>query len=312
MGEAAETGESGATFDEYVPPKRENTQEIPLPRPTREVRETDNVLAEICHDMRTPLSAILGFSELMKTQAFGPLGAACYDTYCGQIYSAASFLLDLVNDIMDYAKAGSGADSLELEEVDVAELVGETIALMQVQATVAQLNLSASISSDLGVVRTDKTKLRQILLNLIANAVKFTRPGGRISVNVALAHECNAMTLRIRDNGIGIAAADLAMAMRPFGQIRAAQKNTPKGSGLGLPLTKRYAELLGGVLEIRSGPGVGTTAVVRLPIDSASATNAPAIVDPRAARIDSSISSFPTLITAAALESGLRRRDDPR
>lgn len=265
MGRAAETGEAAATLGEQARRRRRNPEKISFPRAT-ESRKTDKVLAEICHDMRTPLSAILGFSELMKGQAFGPLGAPCYDAYCGQIHNAATFLLDLVNDIIDYAKAGSGAEPVELEHIDVAELVHAAVALMQGQASAARLSLAISISSELGIVRTDKTKLQRILLNLISNAVKFTRPGGRILVDAALAHKGNAMTLRILDNGIGIAPEDLALAMRPFGQIKAAQKNAPRGSGLGLPLTKRYAELLGGTVEIKSRLGAGTTAIVRLPI----------------------------------------------
>lgn len=290
MSEATERGEPSAAFGEHARSTRGKTEETTLPRAAAASRETDQVLAKVCHDMRTPLSVILGFSELLKTEVTGPHCAACYDAYCGQIHKAAAYLLNLVNDIMDYAKAGSGADAVELEHVDVAELVHATVALMRVQASAARLNLDVSVSSDIGMVRTDKTKLRQILLNLISNAIKFTRPGGRIFVEAALANERDAMTLRILDNGIGIAPEDLVMAMRPFGQIKAAQKNAPKGSGLGLPLTKRYAELLGGTVEIKSHPGAGTAAIVRLPIHPTTTANAAelnaqasAVADSRAA-----------------------------
>ncbi|MCZ4281530.1 HAMP domain-containing sensor histidine kinase [Kiloniella laminariae] len=233
---------------------------------TSQNQERNNIVADMSHELRTPLNAILGFSEIMKEQAFGALGHEKYLGYAGDIHKASQHLLGIVNDVLDIAKADSEAPVLELSDVSVKDAVSDTFRMMAVLAEEAGVELSLNIPADFPDLKTDERRFRQVLTNLVSNAVKFTRPGGRVSVEGMYSDEDGAILMIIRDNGIGMSPAELAIALTPYGQIEKAQSNTHvRGTGLGLPVSKKAVEALGGDFHITSEPGLGTAVTLRFP-----------------------------------------------
>jgi PAS domain S-box-containing protein len=223
-------------------------------------RAKSDFLANMSHELRTPLNAILGFSEVLQSELFGPLGAPNYKDYVGHIHTSGQHLLSLINDILDLSKLDAGKIALVLESFDLAELAAEMAHLMENQAQCAGVSLLLKTESIL--IRGDKRRLRQVLLNLLSNALKFTQAGG---VTVAVHRKADAAVLTVSDTGIGIAPADIARAMTRFGQVESGFARKHQGTGLGLPLVKQLVELHGGILALESELGRGTTITVRLP-----------------------------------------------
>jgi PAS domain S-box-containing protein len=227
-------------------------------------RAKSEFMANMSHELRTPLNAIIGFSEIMTGQAFGPLGNPRYNDYANDILESGQHLLALINDILDLSKVESGNEELREEEIDVPALIGSLLTLMKHHAAKGEIGLSAEVADDLPVLIADKRKLKQILVNLLGNAVKFTRPGG----TVVLRTWCNrksGFVFQIVDTGIGMAVDDIPNALAKFRQIDSDLNRKYAGTGLGLPLAKAMAELHGGSLNIESELGKGTTVTVRLP-----------------------------------------------
>jgi PAS domain S-box-containing protein len=235
-------------------------------------RAKSDFLANMSHELRTPLNAILGFSEMIAQQIRGPVGEV-YRAYAADIHRSGLHLLGVVNDVLDLAKAEAGAMMVDLGEVDLALVVAEAVHMLARKADAGGVALSADVRAT-PRLRSDAQKLRQILLNLVSNAVKFTPSGGSVTVRLAL--QGSDAVLTIADTGIGMSEADVATALAPFGQIDSAYTRRHEGTGLGLPLAKRLAELLGGSLALASAPSEGTTATVRVPIGEA-ASEPPAI-----------------------------------
>jgi PAS domain S-box-containing protein len=227
-------------------------------------RSKSEFLANISHELRTPLNAIIGFSEIMRDQIFGPIGSPQYREYLGDVLESAHHLLELINDILDLAKAEAGKLELAEEQVDVAAVVRATVRLVRERAQRAGLELSVNAAEGLPIVHADERKLKQILLNLLSNAVKFTGEGGAIAVAAGLDARGD-LILSVTDSGIGIAPGDLALALAPFGQVEGSLNRKHEGTGLGLPLSRAMAELHGGELTLESTFGKGTTVRVRLP-----------------------------------------------
>jgi PAS domain S-box-containing protein len=227
-------------------------------------RSKSEFLANISHELRTPLNAIIGFTEIMHDEIFGPIGAPKYREYLADVLDSARHLLDLINDILDIAKAEAGKLQLDEETVDVRSVMVAATRLVHERAHRAKLALGIEVSADLPAIRGDERKLKQILLNLLTNAVKFTPAGGRITVAAALAPDGDLL-LTVADTGIGIAAADIATALAPFGQVDGSLQRKYQGTGLGLPLSRAMVELHGGTLDIESTVGAGTTVTIRLP-----------------------------------------------
>ena len=224
--------------------------------------------ASVNHELRTPLNAISGFAEMLKEQVFGPLGDAKYTEYARDIHEAATYLRRLINDVLDLARTESTEFRLDVRPVDPAAAVRSSLVMVEDQARRANVKLVVDIEPDLPVIRTDEDRLKQIVLNLTTNAIKFTPAGGKVSVKVKKDGREGILILAVSDTGIGIAPENMALVMKPFGQvkrIRTKPDNDP-GSGLGLPITKRLAELMGGTFEIKSTPGAGTTVTIRLPL----------------------------------------------
>ena len=227
-------------------------------------RSKSEFLANISHELRTPLNAIIGFSEIMREELFGPLGSAQYHEYIGDVFDSAQHLLKVINDILDIAKAEAGKLDLAEDEVDIYNVVGAATRLIQERAQRGEVAIRMQLPPGLPPLTADERKLKQILLNLLTNAVKFTPPAGAIEIAGGLA-ENGDFLLTVTDSGIGIAAADISTALASFGQVDSKLARKYEGTGLGLPLTNAMVKLHGGELTIASVVGEGTTVTVRLP-----------------------------------------------
>ena len=221
-------------------------------------------LANMSHELRTPLNAILGFSEMLERGTAGALQDRQLE-YIGYIRQSGSHLLDIINEILDLAKIDAG--KLELEEdapIELRALADACIALVAARAETSMLRLSLQVENAMPRLVADATRLKQILLNLLDNAVKFTDPGGAVGLTIRRAAD-GGVEFEVRDTGLGMTAAEIEIALEPFGQVDTGFARRREGTGLGLPLARRLTELHGGVLEIDSEPGRGTRMVVRLP-----------------------------------------------
>jgi signal transduction histidine kinase len=229
-------------------------------------RAKSTFLATISHELRTPLNAIIGFSEILKSQMFGPLGSARYRGYVDDIHGSGIHLLGLVNDLLDLAKAEAGKHELHEDQIDVGEIADTCRRLMAERAHDAGVRLDIVDRLDGHLFRGDERKMRQIILNLLSNAVKFTPTGGLVAVDIGLAGD-GGLQVGVRDTGIGMAAADIAKALEPFGQVSDVLTRETGGTGLGLPLSVKLVELHGGRLAIESSLGSGTTVTLAFPAE---------------------------------------------
>jgi signal transduction histidine kinase len=222
-------------------------------------------LANMSHELRTPLNAIIGFSEVIKDQIMGPIGKPIYADYAKDIWGAGERLLEIINNLLDLSKMEADKTELRDEVLDPAEIMNASLTAMRFQAANKKITLTADIPPGMPLIRGDSLRLRQVLINLISNAVKFTE-AGHVTVSIA----CDAaqgFRFTVADTGIGMSPAEIVVALEPFGQIETAYSKKNEGTGLGLPLAQRLVELHGGRLEIESVKGVGTTVSVYLPLD---------------------------------------------
>ena len=221
-------------------------------------------LANMSHELRTPLNAIIGFSEMIGHQCFGPVGNARYSEYADNILGAGRHLLELVNDILDIARIEAGQIDLREDTLDLVTCVRHSLAIVEPMAVDCGLTLHADIAPDFPPFWGDETKLRQIMLNLLSNAAKFTPSGGRVTMSLKRADDGGAEVL-VTDTGIGMSSADIVQAMKPFGQVDSSLERKYEGAGLGLPITKALVELHDGSMDVQSEPDIGTTIVLRFP-----------------------------------------------
>jgi two-component system cell cycle sensor histidine kinase PleC len=234
-------------------------------RAEAESKEKSQFLANVSHELRTPLNAIIGFSEIMKNEVMGELGNSQYRDYIKDIHGSGVHLLSLINDILDYSKAEAGKLELEVAETDVTKLLKNCIRLVSPRAEGAGVNLVDDIAKEHVVRNVDPKKLKQVMLNLLSNAVKFTPQGGEVKVATWVNVVDDSLYVEVKDTGIGIAPKDISRAMAPFGQVDSALSRKYEGTGLGLPLTKKFVELMGGTFTIQSELNVGTTITFNLP-----------------------------------------------
>ena len=220
-------------------------------------------LANMSHELRTPLNAINGFSEIMAGEMFGPLGHPRYKEYSGDILSSGQHLLALINDILDMSKIEAGKMTMRFEAIDVSEVIDDTLRLVLQRAEKAGLKLKLLLPPHLPELEADYRALKQILLNLMTNAIKFTPPGGAITIS-ATATEAS-LHIQVQDTGIGIDRKDMDRLARPFEQIENQMSKTREGTGLGLALTKSLIEMHSGRLEVDSELGKGTLVTIILP-----------------------------------------------
>jgi len=226
-------------------------------------RSKSEFLANMSHELRTPLNAINGFSEIMLREMFGPLGDERYTGYTKDILSSGQHLLELINDILDMSKIEAGKMTLQTEPTDAAELVEQCLRIVRGRAEEKHLQLHADVS-DLPEIELDPRAFKQVMINLVSNAVKFTPEGGHVTIRGFLSG--TAVAFQVTDTGIGIAAEDLPRLGRPFEQIESQHSKSYQGSGLGLALSKSLIELHGGSLAIDSKLGEGTTVSLVLPL----------------------------------------------
>jgi signal transduction histidine kinase len=220
-------------------------------------------LATISHELRTPLNAILGFSGLLADQAHGPLGAPQYREYVNDIHRSGSYLMDLIEDMLDAVRLEAGALKLTPEPVDLEAEIRSVFAALRAEAERKRLVFTSEVAADVPLLELDLRALRRILLNLVGNAVKFTDAGGTIAVRGTLDGPC--VVVAVSDTGIGIAPEKIGLLGRPFVQVDDSLARRHAGSGLGLAICKGLAEAMGGRLEIVSRVGQGTTVTARLP-----------------------------------------------
>jgi PAS domain S-box-containing protein len=221
-----------------------------------------NFLSAVSHELRTPLNAVIGFAELLEQQIHGPLGHPSYAGYAADIHKSGEMLRDLIGDILDLSKIEAGTIDLRDEVFELRGLIDECLTVMSAMARERDIALSAG-SVESARLHADRRLLRQILLNLLTNACKFSPQGGRIDVLAGPTSE--GFELAVRDHGVGIPADRLSKVTEPFVQLRSPLKATQQGAGIGLTLVKQFAELHGGRLMLHSVDGEGTTARVLLP-----------------------------------------------
>jgi signal transduction histidine kinase len=233
----------------------------------RDAAETANAaksrfLATMSHELRTPLTAVIGFAEALQTHPDAPARA----DYLQSIRDAGKHLLSLINDILDVARAEQGSIAVQEEAVAVAELMEGVARVMRVTADSNEVTLLVDLPTALPAVRADALRLRQVLLNLVSNAVKFTPAGGHVRLWAAR-EPSGALLLRVTDTGMGMAAEDIPRAFQPFNQLDGGLTRRFAGSGLGLHLSRTLAEAQGAELSLTSALGQGTTATIRIPPD---------------------------------------------
>jgi two-component system cell cycle sensor histidine kinase PleC len=221
-----------------------------------------DTLAHLSHELRTPMNAILGFSEMMREQLFGPLGER-YLTYSGNIHDSGRHTLYLIDTLLEVSRAEAGQLSLTDSEVAPRALVGECLRMVEVAAAAKHLTLDRRFAETMPLISVDGAKLRQALLNLLTNAIKYTPEGGRVSVTVQMAG--GGLDFAVADTGVGIAPEDLERCLEPFVRLANPLTSGVEGAGLGLPLARRLVELHGGSLRIASELGRGTTVTLHLP-----------------------------------------------
>lgn len=227
-------------------------------------RAKTEFLANISHELRTPLNAIIGFSDLMQREMLGPLGNDQYASYIHDIHQSGTHLHEVINDILDLSKIEAGQMELVERPVDVRRAIDRCLRVVTTRIDDKGLKLISKLPDTLPFIVADERKLKQILINLMSNAVKFTERGGTITVE-AETGSGRGVTIRVRDTGIGIAAENIPKVFRPFEQVDSSLSRSQDGTGLGLPLTKSLVELHDGTLELDSEIGVGTAVTVRFP-----------------------------------------------
>jgi signal transduction histidine kinase len=218
-------------------------------------RTKTEFLANMSHELRTPLNAILGFSEMIESGIFGPVNAK-YKDYAGDIHRSGLHLLELVNDVLDLAKLEAGKLQLRESDLYLPDLVDECLVLVRGKAEAGRVSLSRELAAL--YLRADARATKQVLLNFLSNAVKFTPEDGRVVVRSAITED-GALSLSVSDSGIGMTAAEIEVALSPFGQIDSRLARKHEGTGLGLPICKSLMELHGGTLSVTSKPNAGTT-----------------------------------------------------
>ncbi|MBC7280392.1 MAG: PAS domain S-box protein [Hoeflea sp.] len=221
-------------------------------------------LARVSHEIRTPLNAIIGFSEMMVEERFGPIGSPRYLEYAHDIGNSGKHVLDIVNDLLDISKIEAGQEQMEFVAVSLNDHLAESVSLLQPMANSQRVIIRTSLSASVPEVVADRRSIKQIALNLLSNAIRFTPSGGQIVVSTSYEPTGNVV-IRIRDTGIGMSRKELEQAMKPFGQVGPGPRQRGEGTGLGLPLTKAMVEANRAQFDIVSTPSEGTLVSIAFP-----------------------------------------------
>lgn len=227
-------------------------------------RAKSDLMANMSHELRTPLNAIIGFSSTIKEEIFGPIGNDKYREYLEDIHNSGQHLLELINDILDVSAIEAGALELNEEDVSPYNITEAMMRIIRPRAEAGQVIVTSSIDATLPQIHVDERRIKQVLLNVLSNAVKFTPQGGEVCVSAGL-NDGGSLAISIRDTGIGMDTKEVEKAMSKFGQVDSGLDRKHEGTGLGLPLTQGLVELHGGAFEIKSEKGHGTLVTVTLP-----------------------------------------------
>lgn len=223
-------------------------------------------LANVSHELRTPLNAIIGFSEIVKDEVLGPVNNKQYKDYIVDIHSSGVHLLSLINDILDFSKAEAGKLEIIKEQVDATKILKNSLRLVGTRANEAGVILEDKVPKEHVVLETDGKRLKQVILNLLSNAVKFTPEAGTVTLQSYVDEGTNRYCIEVIDTGIGIAPKDISKVMSSFGQVSNEFNRKHEGTGLGLPLSKRLIQLMGGEMQIESEENKGTQVRIILPM----------------------------------------------
>jgi signal transduction histidine kinase len=226
-------------------------------------RHKSEFLANMSHELRTPLNAVIGFSEVLIEKMFGDVNEK-QEEYLRDIYSSGRHLLSLINDILDLSKIEAGRMELEVTTFDLPQAIENALMLVRGRADAHAIRLDVDIGGGLAEFAGDERKFKQVMVNLLSNAVKFTPEGGRVSVRAELVN--GSVEIAVRDTGVGIAAEDQQAIFDEFQQVGTDYARKREGTGLGLALTKRFVELHGGTIAVKSAPGEGSTFTFTLPV----------------------------------------------
>jgi PAS domain S-box-containing protein len=227
-------------------------------------RAKSEFLANMSHELRTPLNAVIGFSEILQSEAFGPLGHENYKDYSNDIHAAGKHLLDVINDVLDVAKIEAGQLNLSERGMDLNATVASCIRMLSVRAFNAGVSLTPEIQPDLPGFLGDETRIKQIIVNITSNAIKFTDDGGSVTIAAEVAKD-GGIILRITDTGIGIAKKDISRVLDRFGQVQTTYARNNEGTGLGLTLVQMLVEIHGGKFTLESELGEGTVCSIHFP-----------------------------------------------
>ncbi len=223
-------------------------------------------LANMSHELRTPLNAILGFSEMLDREMLGPIQNKMYHGYAGDIHNSGRYLLELINDILDLSRIEAGRSEIKEEPIHISEAVQAALHLLKMRARERSMTVKTDIAADLPKIMADRKSTHQIVINLLANAIKFTQPGGQILI-AARRTSAGGLSVHVKDNGPGIPDAEIANALSAFSRGSLATKKAIDGAGLGLPIVKGLMDVHSGTIVIKSAPGLGTEVICTFPAD---------------------------------------------
>lgn len=231
-------------------------------------RSKSAFLSTVSHELRTPLNAIIGFADMIRNEILGPIEIDRYRSYIVDIHTSGLHLLDVINDILDFSKSEAGRLELHDEIFELSVCIRAVVHLIDPRIKQAGLSAEVDVPGRLPALRADECKIRQVLFNLLGNAVKFTPPSGRITISARF-DEAVGFTVTVADTGIGIAPENVNRVFEPFTQIDGILSRKHVGTGLGLPVVKAIMELHQGRIELKSDEGCGTEVILVLPVERA-------------------------------------------
>ncbi len=237
-----------------------------LSQAKNESRERIDYFAETQHELRTPLNAICGMSDAMRQEMFGAIGNEKYKDYANNIFQSGQHLLSIIDSRLELSRIEAGADPLEIEEVNIAGVIDETAEMLGQIAQKADVELKVDVEPNLPIIQTDRRKLRQVLVNLVSNAIKFTPEKGRVTLAVKKNAQKGVLVLVVSDTGIGMSANDMRDVMKPYRRLSGDRRSGERGAGLGLSIVHKLVETLGATIEIESTPGRGTSVKIEIPM----------------------------------------------
>lgn len=254
--------------EHFFEKQQELSVELVAARSTAEAdsKSKSQFLANVTHELRTPLNAIIGFSEIISSEAMGPINNEQYKEFIKDIHTSGVHLLSLINDILDFSKAEANKLDVILEDLDLTKVATICLRMVSPRAEEAKVKLKEELPAEHILVKLDSKRVKQVILNLLSNAVKFTAENGDVTLKIGKNIEQQEVLIQVRDTGIGMAPQDLARALAPFGQIDSKLSRKREGTGLGLPLTKKLVELMQGKFDIKSEVGIGTTVTLTFPL----------------------------------------------